>query len=86
MLFGLGGTQELSLPMMTVLRRFSIVMTMVAEYYILDYRPNLAVQMSVYSMVLGALIAAANDLAFNLKVCRSKYGRYLLNWSILISF
>jgi solute carrier family 35 protein len=35
MVFGLGGTQELSLPMMTVLRRFSILMTMVGEYYVL---------------------------------------------------
>ena len=38
MIFGLGGTQALSLPMMTVLRRFSVLMTMVLEYYILSVR------------------------------------------------
>lgn len=68
MLFGLGGTQELSLPMMTVLRRFSILMTMIGEFYILSYKPRLSVQLSVYLMIFGALVAAANDLAFNLKV------------------
>ena len=67
MLFGLGGTQELSLPMMTVLRRFSILMTMMAEFYILGYKPKTTVQLSVYMMIFGAIVAAANDLAFNLK-------------------
>jgi len=67
MVFGLGGTQELSLPMMTVLRRFSILMTMIGEFYILKTRPTMAVQLSVYLMIFGSGLAAVNDLAFNLK-------------------
>jgi len=67
MVFGLGGTQELSLPMMTVLRRFSILMTMFGEFYILKVRPSTAVQLSVYTMIFGSLVAALNDLAFNLR-------------------
>lgn len=65
MIFGLGGTKQLSLPMFTALRRFSILMTMIAEYYILGIKARTSIQLSVYTMVLGALIAALNDLAFN---------------------
>lgn len=75
MVFGLGGTQELSLPMMTVLRRFSILMTMVGEYYVLKSRPTMSVQLSVYLMIFGSALAAINDLAFNLK----GYAYVLLN-------
>lgn len=66
MVFGLGGTKELSLPMFTMLRRFAIFMTMVAEFYILNVRPKLSVKISVALMILGAVIAAGNDLGFNL--------------------
>jgi len=67
MIFGLGGTQELSLPMLTVLRRFSILMTMMGEFYLLKIRPSRSVQLSVYLMLFGTMVAASNDLAFNLR-------------------
>jgi len=67
MVFGLGGTQNLSLPMMTVLRRFSILMTMIGEFCILHVNPSTSVKMSVFMMILGSVVAAYNDLAFNLR-------------------
>eukprot|EP00088_Acartia_fossae_P058621 TRINITY_DN6883_c1_g1_i1.p1 TRINITY_DN6883_c1_g1~~TRINITY_DN6883_c1_g1_i1.p1 ORF type:complete len:334 (+),score=15.45 TRINITY_DN6883_c1_g1_i1:125-1126(+) len=67
MIFGLGGTQELSLPMLTVLRRFSILMTMIGEYLVLKSSPSRSVQLSVYLMIFGAIVAASNDLAFNMR-------------------
>lgn len=75
MLFGLGGTKELSLPMFTALRRFSILMTMILELYILGIHPSFSVQVSVYTMIFGALIAAMNDIAFT----REGYIYVLLN-------
>ncbi|KAL3284914.1 hypothetical protein HHI36_019046 [Cryptolaemus montrouzieri] len=66
MIFGLGGTKELSLPMFTALRRFSILMTMILEFYLLGVFPVVSVQISVYTMIIGALLATSDDLAFNL--------------------
>ena len=62
---GLGSTRSLNLPMFTALRRFSILMTMMAEYFILNNRPSNPVIISVILMVGGALFAAAYDLSFN---------------------
>ncbi|XP_075990950.1 UDP-sugar transporter UST74c fringe connection [Anticarsia gemmatalis] len=62
---GLGGTKELSLPMFTALRRFSILMTMLGERFVLGVRASWSVQASVYAMVAGALLAAVNDVSFS---------------------
>ena len=66
MVYGLAGTQYLSLPMLTVLRRASILFTMIAEYFVLGVKAPKAVELSVYLMIFGAAVAAANDLSFHL--------------------
>ncbi|XP_046976764.1 UDP-sugar transporter UST74c [Vanessa cardui] len=62
---GLGGTKELSLPMFTALRRFSILMTMILERFVLGVKASWPVQASVFAMVGGALLAAADDVTFS---------------------
>lgn len=62
--FGLGGTQAMSLPMFTALRRFAILLTMLLEFKILGVWPSRDVQISVLLMVGGAVLAAGNDLSF----------------------
>lgn len=66
-LAGLGGTQRLNLPMFTVLRRFSILLTMLFEAYAFRTSPSRAVRWSVFLMIFGALVAALSDLAFDLE-------------------
>jgi len=65
-LTGLSATQNLSLPMMVLLRRASILMTMLLEKWMLDSQPSKTVQLSVALMLGGALVAALGDLSFNL--------------------
>ena len=60
------GTKSISLPMFTVLRRFTIPMTMVMEAYFEGKQPSGIVKLSESLMVLGAVIAAGSDLAFDL--------------------
>lgn len=63
---GLGGTKLISLPMFACLRRFNIAMTMWAEYLILGVTSTWPVKISIVLMLLGAVVAAADDLAFDM--------------------
>jgi len=66
LIFGLLGTQGLSLPMLTALRRFSILLTLILERLILAKKHENKIVHCVLVMVTGSLIAASNDLAFSL--------------------
>ncbi|XP_006253555.1 nucleotide sugar transporter SLC35D2 isoform X1 [Rattus norvegicus] len=62
---GLSSTSKLSLPMFTVLRKFTIPLTLLLEAIILGKQYSLSIILSVLAIVLGAFIAAGSDLTFN---------------------
>ncbi|KAM7092621.1 nucleotide sugar transporter SLC35D2 isoform 4-T4 [Molossus nigricans] len=64
---GLSSTGKLSLPMFTVLRKFTIPLTLLLETVILGRQYSLNIIVSVFAIIVGAFIAAGSDLAFNLE-------------------
>ncbi|NXA81124.1 S35D2 protein, partial [Thryothorus ludovicianus] len=67
-LSGLSSTSKLSLPMFTVLRKFTIPLTLLLEIIILGKRYPLNIIVSVFAIILGAFIAAGRTFSlFNLE-------------------
>ncbi|XP_009470006.1 PREDICTED: UDP-N-acetylglucosamine/UDP-glucose/GDP-mannose transporter [Nipponia nippon] len=64
---GLSSTSKLSLPMFTVLRKFTIPLTLLLEIITWGKRYPLSIIVSVFAIILGAFIAAGSDLSFNLE-------------------
>uniref|UniRef100_UPI003AB10341 nucleotide sugar transporter SLC35D2 isoform X2 n=1 Tax=Centroberyx gerrardi TaxID=166262 RepID=UPI003AB10341 len=66
---GLASTKKLSLPMFTVLRKFTILMTMILEAYVLRKTFPKRLVYSVVAIVLGAMFAARFVLMYSIILC-----------------
>lgn len=64
--FGLHAAGNLNIAMFTALRRISIMMTLVAQWWFLRKKSTKPVFVTVGVMVFGSFVAAADDLAFDL--------------------
>lgn len=62
---GILSTKSLSLTMFVVLRRVSIFLTLLFEWYFLKTQHKNVIKFSIFVILFGSLIAAINDLAFN---------------------
>ncbi|XP_036712208.1 UDP-N-acetylglucosamine/UDP-glucose/GDP-mannose transporter isoform X3 [Balaenoptera musculus] len=66
---GLSSTSKLSLPMFTVLRKFTIPLTLLLETIILGKQYSLNIIVSVFAIILGAFIAAGFLLTYSTLLC-----------------
>lgn len=66
LMFGLSSTQSISLPMFTCLRRGAILLTLLGEEILLKLHSSNGVRLCVVMMIGGAILAAFDDLAFDL--------------------
>ncbi len=64
-LTGLGALKYLNIPMFNALRRATTLITMSGEYYLLGVKSSLPVQISVYLMVFGAIVAGIFDFDYS---------------------
>ena len=65
-LTGLGALQYLNIPMFNTLRRLTTLITMSGEYYLTKHSESRSVKLSVWIMILGAVIAGLADFDFSL--------------------
>lgn len=66
LLTGLGATKYISVPMFVALRRFTIPLTIVLQYYVLKTKTSSKAMFAIFLLVLGSLIACLQDFQFNL--------------------
>ncbi|XP_032490208.1 UDP-N-acetylglucosamine/UDP-glucose/GDP-mannose transporter isoform X7 [Phocoena sinus] len=66
---GLSSTSKLSLPMFTVLRKFTIPLTLLLETIVLGKQYSLNIIVSVFAIILGAFIAAGFLLMYSTLLC-----------------
>lgn len=64
--FGLNAAGTLNIAMFTALRRISIMMTLVAQWWFLNKKSTRPVIATVAVMVFGSFVAASDDLTFDL--------------------
>ena len=64
--FGLSAAGSLNIAMFTALRRISVLMTMIAQWWFLGKKSSTSVIVTVCVMVFGSFVAASDDLTFDL--------------------